>query len=167
MIHSSPPIVGLFATKPPHLLKKGEADRVIPTEDLYLDTGRPERQVRRLVPVGTPVTLRQAPVDLLGGRLAAPAMDDRAGVAVLLGMLEILHAERPMWDVVVVATVEEEFGLYCLGAKTATESIDPQLGVAIDVTHGDMPGVKEGEAYALGGPLYMRGREHPPLVFGE
>jgi endoglucanase len=158
--------VGLFATKPPHLLKKGEADRVIPSEDLYIDTGRPEREVRRLVPIGTPVTLRQSPVDLLGGRLAAPAMDDRAGVAVLLRMLEILHTERPMWDVVVVATVEEEFGLYCLGAKTAAESIDPQLGVAIDVTHGDMPGVKEGETYALGsGPTICVGGNIHPLVF--
>jgi len=166
VIHSTPPIVGLFATKPPHLLKKGEADRVIPSEDLYIDTGRPEREVRRLVPVGTPVTLRQTPVDLLSGQLAAPAMDDRAGVAVLLRMLEILHVDRPEWDVVVVATVEEEFGVYCLGAKTASESLDPQLGVAIDVTHGDMPGVRSGETYPLGGgPSICVGGNIHPLVF--
>jgi tetrahedral aminopeptidase len=166
LIHSKPPIVGLFATKPPHLLKRGEADRVIPSEDLYIDTGRTEREVRRLVPVGTPVTFRQPPVDLLGGRLAAPAMDDRAGVAVLLRVLEILHIDRPVWDVVAVATVEEEFGVYCLGAKTASESIDPQLGIAIDVTHGDMPGVPEGETYPLGGgPVVCVGSNIHPLVY--
>jgi putative aminopeptidase FrvX len=67
---------------------------------------------------------------------------------------------------VVVVAMVEEFGVYCLGAKTAAESIDPQLGVAIDVTHGDMPGVKEGETYALGsGPAICVGGNIHPLVF--
>jgi tetrahedral aminopeptidase len=167
-IHSKTPLAGLFATKPPHLQKKGEAERVLPLDELYLDTGRPEREVRRRVPIGTPVTLRRTPVNLLGNRLAAPAMDDRSGIVVLLLTLEILSRSRPEWDVIAVATVEEEFGVYCLGARTASESLDPQLGIAIDVTHGDMPGAREGETYALGsGPSLCVGPNvHPRVLEG-
>jgi tetrahedral aminopeptidase len=165
-IHSSPRIPALFATKPPHLQKRGESERVLHLDELYLDTGRPEREVRRRVPIGTPVTLRRAPVDLVGNRLAAPGMDDRSGVVVLLLTLEILSQNRPAWDVVAVATVEEEFGVYCLGARTAAESLDPQLGIAIDVTHGDMPGAREGETYPLGsGPSLCVGPNVHPRVF--
>jgi endoglucanase len=168
VIHSTPPIHGVFATRPPHLQKKGETERVLPVEELYVDTGRPEREVRRRVPVGTSVTLRRGAVGLLGDRIAAPAMDDRAGLTVLLRTLEHLRDARPEWDVVAVATVEEEFGVYCLGAKTASEGIGPDLGIAIDVSHGDMPGAREGEIVPLGaGPsLCVGGNIHPRVFEG-
>lgn len=167
-IHSRPPMAGLFATKPPHLQRRGESERVLPIEDLYLDTGRSEAEVRRKVPVGTPVTLRQESVALLGGRLAGPAMDDRAGIVVMLRTLETLALKRPAWDIIAVATVEEEFAGVCLGAKTASESLNPQLGIAIDVSHGDMPGAREGETVPLGGgpALGIGGNIHPRVLEG-
>jgi len=167
-IHSTPPVAALFATRPPHLQKRGESDRVPQLEDLYLDAGRPEREIRHRVPIGTPVTLRQPPVALLGGRLAAPAMDDRGGVVVLLRALEMLRQNRPLWDVIAVATVEEEFAAVCLGAKAAAEALDPQLGIAIDVSHGDMPGAREGETVPLGGgpALSVGANIHPRILEG-
>jgi putative aminopeptidase FrvX len=167
-IHSKPPMAAVFGTKPPHLQKPGESERVLPVEELYLDAGRPEREVRRKAAIGTPVTLRQPPVSLLGGRLAAPAMDDRAGIVVLLRALESLSRNRPVWDIVAVATVEEEFAAVCLGAKTAAESLDPQLGIAIDVSHGDMPGAREGDTVPLGGgpSICVGGNIHPKVADG-
>ena len=168
LVHSSPPMVAVFATRPPHLQKRGEADRPIQLEDLYLDCGRPERDVRRKVPVGTMVTLRQHPVDLLGDRMAAPGMDDRAGVVVMLRTLELLQSKRPAWDVVAVATVEEEFGTFCLGARTAAEHLTPDLGIAIDVSHGDMPGAREGDTVPLGsGPALAIGANIHPLILED
>ncbi|HXL14443.1 MAG TPA: M42 family peptidase [Methylomirabilota bacterium] len=167
-IHSSPPMAGVFATRPPHFQKRGEADRPIPLEELYIDTGRPEREVRRKVPIGTMVTLRQSPVELLGDRLAAPGMDDRAGVVVMLRSLELLRSKRPAWDVVAVATVEEEFGIVCLGARTAAENLRPDLGIAIDVSHGDMPGAREGDTVPLGsGPALSIGGNIHPLILED
>ena len=167
-VHSSPPMTAIFATRPPHLQKRGEADRPIALEDLYLDTGRPEREVKRKVPIGTMVTLRQPPIELLGGRMAAPGMDDRAGVVVMLRTLELLRAKRPAWDVIAVATVEEEFGMFCLGARTATENLAPDLGIAIDVSHGDMPGAREGDTVPLGsGPALAIGGNIHPLVLED
>jgi len=166
MVHSNPPMAAIFATTPPHLQKRGETERPIPLEDLYLDTGRHEAEVRRKVPVGTMVTLRQPPIQLMGDRLASPGMDDRAGVVVMLRTLELLREKRPAWDVVAVATVEEEFGMFCLGAKTATENLAPDLGIAIDVSHGDMPGAREGDTVPLGsGPaLSIGGNIHPVVL---
>jgi endoglucanase len=166
VIHSTPPITALFGTRPPHLQKRGDSERVVPLEELYLDAGRTEREIRRRVPIGTPVTLRQPPVSLMKGRLAAPGMDDRSGIVVLLRTLESLRRARPAWDVVAVATVEEEFGALCLGARTATEALDPQLGIAIDVFHGDMPGAPAGEAWPLGGgPALAVGANIHPKIF--
>lgn len=167
-IHSEPPIAALFGTRPPHLQKPGESERVMPLAELYLDAGRPEGEVRRRVPIGTPVTLRQPPVSLLKGRLAAPGMDDRSGIVVLLRAVEALRQARPAWDVVAVATVEEEFAAVSLGARTASESIDPQLGIAVDVFHGDMPGAREGEAWPLGGgaALGVGANIHPKIFEG-
>jgi endoglucanase len=168
LVHTAPPIVAVFGTKPPHLQKKGESEKMIALENLYLDTGRGEREVRRRVSIGTMVTLRRTPVDLLGGRMAGPGMDDRAGVVVLLRAVEILSRERPAWDVIAVATVEEEFGVKSLGAHTASESLRPDLGIAIDVSHGDMPGTLEGETVPLGsGPALAIGANiHPGILEG-
>jgi endoglucanase len=168
VVHVAPPIVAVFGTKPPHLLKRGESEVPLPLESLYLDTGRSEREVRRRVPIGTMVTLRQPPVDLLGGLIAAPGMDDRSGVVVMLRTLEILSRERPAWDVIAVSTVEEEFGVLSLGAHTVSESLRPDLGIAIDVSHGDMPGAGEGETVPLGsGPALAVGANiHPGILDG-
>ena len=168
VVHSNPPMIAVFGTRPPHLQKPGETDRPIQLEDLYLDCGRPERDVRRKVPIGTMVTLRQPPIELLRDRMAAPGMDDRAGVVVMLRTLELLRAKRPAWDVVAVATVEEEFGVVCLGARTAAERLAPDLGIAIDVSHGDMPGAREGDTVPLGsGPaLAIGGNIHPMILDG-
>ena len=167
-VHSSTPITAVFATRPPHLQKRGESERPIQLDELYLDAGRPEAEVRRKVPIGTMVTLRQAPVQLMGDRIAAPGMDDRAGVVVMLRTLELLKSKRPAWDVVAVATVEEEFGVVCLGAKTAAENLAPDLGIAIDVSHGDMPGAREGETVPLGsGPALSIGANIHPVVLED
>ena len=168
VVHGRSPLVALFGTKPPHLQKKGEAERVTPIDELYLDTGRPEAEVRRLVRIGAMVTLRQPPVDLLGGRLAAPGMDDRAGLVVVIRTLELLRERRPIWDVVGVGTIEEEFGIGFLGARTAAESVDPSLGIAIDVSHGDMAGAREGDTVPLGGgpSLCIGANIHPKILDG-
>jgi endoglucanase len=168
MIHSKPPMPALFGTKPPHLQARGESDKVVPLHELYLDAGRPEAEVRRRVPIGTMVTLRQPPVDLLGGRIAAPGMDDRAGVVAVIRTLDLLRSQRPAWDVVGVATIEEEFGTVFLGARTASERVDPRLGIAIDVSHGDMAGARDGDTIPLGGGpgLTVGSNVHPRIFEG-
>ncbi|MBL8134507.1 MAG: M20/M25/M40 family metallo-hydrolase [Anaerolineae bacterium] len=71
-----------------------------------------------------------------GTRLIAKSMDDRIGCAVAVEALRRLNKQTPN-TVSVVFTVQEEVGLR--GARPAAYGVDPDIGIAIDVTStGDM-----------------------------
>jgi endoglucanase len=115
-----------------------EANRLPTFEQMYIDmgaTGRDNCPVR----VGETAAFERPFLDL-GGRLAAKAMDDRIGVAVLIETLRQLH-ETPN-QVFFVFSVQEEVGLR--GATTAAYGLEPDIGIAVDVTRsGDTPkGIK-------------------------
>ncbi len=72
----------------------------------------------------------------MGNRLVAKSLDDRAGVVVLIETLKSIKATAN--DLYFVFTTQEEVGTR--GAGTAAYSIDPEIGIAIDVTGtGDTP----------------------------
>jgi putative aminopeptidase FrvX len=88
-------------------------------------------------------------LDLLGSRVAGKAMDDRACVAAVTFCLHELQCMQHSWDVVAVATVQEERGLH--GAKTAANAVDPDIAIALDVTFAPQPGVDGDSTSELGG----------------
>jgi tetrahedral aminopeptidase len=157
---------GIIGAKPPHFQTKNESDSVIPMEDLYIDIGMDEARVRRLVDVGDVATIRAPMVLLKNDRAAGKAMDDRACVAVLVKALEYLRRVNHTWDVYAVASVQEEVGMACLGALTSAYNVRPDIGIAIDGTHADMPLTAEHETFALGkGPTIAMGPNlHPAVV---
>jgi len=107
----------------------------IPTfEQLYIDLGLSTNQN---FPVGIgDVAVFDRPFLDLGGRLVAKSMDDRIGAAVLIETLHQLK-ETPH-QLYFVFSVQEEVGVR--GATTAAFGIDPDLGLAVDVTAtGDTP----------------------------
>ena len=72
----------------------------------------------------------------LGDRLAAKSMDDRVGVLVAIETLRALKSTS--FDVYFVFTTQEEVGVR--GATTSAYGVDPDLGIALDVTPtGDTP----------------------------
>ncbi len=76
------------------------------------------------------------PMNDLGDRLVSKAMDDRIGCAILIQALKEMK-DTPN-RVVAVFSVQEELGLR--GARTAAYQVEPDLGVALDVTGaGDTP----------------------------
>lgn len=69
-------------------------------------------------------------------RLAAPAMDDRCACALLISLMQNLPACKD--TVIAVFSTQEEVG--CRGSQTAAYSVEPDLGIALDVTLcGDLP----------------------------
>jgi putative aminopeptidase FrvX len=78
-----------------------------------------------------------------GDTYVCKTMDDRVGVYV---MIEAVKAARTHEvDLYAVATVQEEVGLR--GAQTAAYDIDPDIGVALDVTlANDYPGPTDVDA---------------------
>ena len=89
------------------------------------------------------------PFSDLGDRLVSKAMDDRIGAAVLIEVFKKL--KKTPHELYFVFSVQEEVGIR--GAATAAYGIDPDLGVAVDVTRtGDTPKTKKMEVSLGKGP---------------
>lgn len=74
----------------------------------------------------------------LGRRLVAKSMDDRVGVLVAIETLRALQGRSGPHDLYFVFTTQEEVGTR--GAATSAYGIDPDIGIAVDVTPtGDTP----------------------------
>ena len=107
----------------------------VPTfEQLYIDLGLSDNKD---APVHTgDVAAFERPFLDLGERLVAKSMDDRIGAAVLIEALRQIKATPH--QLYFVFSVQEEVGVR--GATTAAFGIDPDLGLAVDVTGtGDTP----------------------------
>jgi putative aminopeptidase FrvX len=111
----------------------------VPTfEQMFIDVGAANLK-ECPVRVGD-VAAFERPFSDMGKRLVSKAMDDRIGVAVLVRALQQMHAQniQSPHQILFVFSVQEEVGVR--GATTAAFGIDPDLGLAVDVTGcGDTP----------------------------
>ncbi|NLU40927.1 MAG: M42 family metallopeptidase [Firmicutes bacterium] len=105
-------------------------------DKLFIDIGATSREsAQELISIGDCATYLHG-FDDLGQRIVAKAMDDRIGCAVLIEAMR--RTEQCQSEVYCTFTVQEEVGLR--GAATSAFGIDPDLGIAIDVTGtGDTP----------------------------
>ena len=108
--------------------------------DLYVDIGaETKEEALSMVSLGDMCVMAPR-VSMLGeNRIASPAMDDRIACFVQAQALLALP-EKIKNDVYAVFSVQEEVGLR--GATTAAYHVNPELGIAVDVTGvGDVPKV--------------------------
>ena len=160
-------VPGVIARKPIHLLNEEERKQVPKMKDLWLDIGaNDEEDARRAVRIGDAVTVELHFRELRNGKAAASAMDDKAGLWVVLEALRRIDAGKLQCSVCAVSTVQEELGLR--GARTSAFGFDPHVGVAVDVTHAtDCPTVEkkeEGDVRLGKGPVIHRGPNMNPNV---
>lgn len=103
-------------------------------EKMYVDVGANSKEDCP-VKVGDMMIFDRPMMDL-GKRLVAKSMDDRISVAILVEVLRTLK-DTPH-EIYFVFSSQEEVGMR--GATTAAYAIDPDLGIALDVTPtGDTP----------------------------
>lgn len=159
-------LVGLIGTKPIHILTDDEKKKDIRIQDLFVDVGLPGKKVAKQVRVGDPVTLVQS-FSQIGDLVSGKALDDRLGMYV--GIEAMKRLKKCQADVYLVGTVQEEVGLR--GARTSAFAIQPDIGVALDVTLAcDMPGVSAHEQITkLGKGVAIKLKDsasisHPGLV---
>lgn len=146
---TDPPIHGVVACLPPHVQTAGDMDKSLPIKDLYLDVGLSQEEAEKSVPIGTPATYRGGCAPLGEDMLCGKALDDRAGFAVLLDVLERLRGKELNVDLYVLGSTQEE--THSSGAVTAAYDLAPRMCVAVDVTHGDSPDASKHETFKLGG----------------
>ena len=109
-------------------------------QHVFVDIGAADREdALTMVQLGDACVYAPDAYPLGKNRWASPAMDDRCACALLVELL--LAAKQPKNTIVAVFSTQEEVGLR--GATTAAYAVNPDLGVAIDVTGwGDSPEVK-------------------------
>lgn len=119
---------------------------------LYIDLGvSSKEEAEQLVQPGDMAVYAPDVFELRNNLMAGPAMDNRAGCAILVETLKALGETKN--EIVAVFTTQEEVGLR--GARAAAFDVNPDMGIALDVTLcGDTPkgpkiNVKMGQGIAV------------------
>jgi endoglucanase len=132
--------------------KLENANHVHAIEAMYIDVGATSVEDCP-VKIGD-VAAFDRPFEDLGNRLVSKAMDDRVCAAVLIETLK--NVKNSPHELYFVFSTQEEVGLR--GATSAAYSIDPDLGIASDVTMtGDTPrGIKMDVALGKGPAIKVK-----------
>jgi putative aminopeptidase FrvX len=161
-------VFGVIGKKAIHLMEAEERKKVSQIKNLWIDVGAKDGdEAKEMVRIGDVGVLDQDLLELPNGRVASRSLDNRMGAFVVLEALRLLSEEDNLApEVVAVASVQEEIGLY--GARGAAFGLDPDAAIAVDVTHAtDTPGVSKNENgdHALGsGPVIARASVLSPTV---
>ncbi|MBN1537958.1 MAG: M42 family metallopeptidase [Anaerolineales bacterium] len=139
--------VGVIGQEDSHQPKNAPA-----IDQMYIDLGMADRK-NCPVKVGDVAAFERPPIDL-GKRMVSKAMDDRVGVAILIETMRQMKSTPH--QVFFVFSAQEEVGVR--GAITAAYGIDPDIGLALDVTRtGDTPkGIKMEVALGRGPAIKVR-----------
>ena len=120
-------------------------DRAPNLDKYFIDTGATS-QKDSPVKIGDAAVYDSNFLDL-GGRVASKCLDDRVGVALLIESLRNLKSSPH--EIYYVFTVQEEVG--GCGAGPAAYGLDPEIGLAVDVTiASDAPNTRAHNPIALG-----------------
>lgn len=148
-ILTEPPLFGVVACLPPHVLHAGEADRSVPIEELYIDTGLTQEEVEARIPVGTPCVFRDGCFPLGEKQMCGKAMDDRACFVTLLRAAQLLQEKALDVDLYILGSSREEISHG--GAAVAAWTVAPDCCIAVDVTHGKTPDSPKYRTNDMGG----------------
>ena len=143
VIHTSEKSLrGIIGAKPLHVQKEEERKKIINYDELFVDIGAESREQAKALGVkpGDSITFDVESSTIGDDKIIGKAFDNRAGCAIMIEVMKQL--DNPDCTVYAVGSVQEELGLR--GVGTAAFKLDPDAGIAIDVTiAGDMPGIRE------------------------
>lgn len=129
-------------------------------DECYIDIGaKDEAEAKAMVQVGDTAAY-DTPAFTNNGKVYSPYLDNRVACAILLQAMSRITAHQN--DLYFVFTVQEEVGIR--GAKTAAWAIDPDYGVAVDVTDvDDTPGSEKCGTAQLGKGAAIKVMDHSVL----
>ncbi|MDO5707470.1 MAG: M42 family metallopeptidase [Andreesenia angusta] len=126
--------------------KNGKADmKNLKLSDMFLDIGvKDKNEAEKKVSIGDMCTyLSKYQED--EQRIISACVDNRIGCYMAIEAIKSLKDQKSENELYIVFTVQEELGLR--GATTAAFGIEPDIGIAVDVTgSGDTP---DDEAFAI------------------
>jgi len=134
IVHGKEKLFGVICSVPPHL-QKGESSGELDLKAMAIDIGLCEEEARKVVSVGDRITMRCCQYELLNNCISSAALDNRAGVAAILGALDILNGNLKNVKLSVLFSVQEEVG--CRGAACGAFSNIPDCAIVVDVGFGN------------------------------
>jgi endoglucanase len=141
LIHGKKTLPGVIGTKPIHIQTDSEKKTKSKLKNLFIDTGLPADDVKKIIPNGTPIT-RDKNLLQMGNSISSKSLDNRISVYMLIEALQ--RAKKANCDFYAAFTVQEEVGIR--GARVAAQAIQPDIGLNLDVTlANDLPGVGDHE----------------------
>lgn len=133
--------LGVIGCKSFHIMTEEDRKKPPQMQDLFVDLGLPEPQVKNQIDIGAPAALWQDFIEY-GNHVCCKSLDNRIAVWTLIKTLQKLRGKKLASDVYAVFTAQEEVGVR--GATTSAYGIDPDVGVAVDITIAcDMPDTKD------------------------
>ena len=143
------PVQGVTGLKTPHVMSAEDRAKALKREDMFIDVGATSSKdaIERLsIRPGDPIAPDSTFVQLNGGALyMAKALDDRVGLAAMVGVMRSLNEDPPPNTTFAVATVQEEVGLR--GAQTSSYQVKPDIGINLEAgVAADYPGISSDEA---------------------
>jgi len=146
VVHSSSgrDIKGIIGALPPHLVKEDDKEKAPDFDDLFVDTGLKDDELRNLVSVGDPVSIF-SPLEQHHNKriVSGKALDNRISVMAMIKAMEMLKKSGTPNDIIFVASVREETN--SMGAAATAYSLQPDLGIVIDATHGKTGNEDDGD----------------------
>ncbi|MFB6253283.1 MAG: M20/M25/M40 family metallo-hydrolase [Halobacteriaceae archaeon] len=161
------PVNGVIGQTAIHLRDKDE-NQYEDIREQHVDIGADdEEQARDLIEVGDPVTFATTMRELEGSRIAARGLDNRVGTWAAAEGLRRAAEMDVNATVYAVSTVQEELG--AKGAQIIGFNLDPDVAIAVDVTHAvddpESPSSTYGDVELGEGPVIGRGSaNHPEVV---
>lgn len=158
VVHGKRDVYGVIAPS-----DNGDSSKSFKMNELYVDTALSKDEVRELISVGDSITFPQSVGELGKHQMSLKTMDDRASVAAIIDVLKRLDGTELNCNVYAVCAVQEEVG--CRGGKTTSFGINPDMAIAIDVTHGITPDNSDNAIDVGSGTAMSKGPNiHPKLV---
>lgn len=124
-----------------------EEEKEVKLTDCFVDIGAKDREeALTMVKLGD-TAVYDAPTYLQNGKVYSKYLDNRSGCAVLIAALKQIKESKN--DLYFVFTTQEEVGLR--GAQPAAFGLEPDVGIAVDVTMSDdLPGCTHSCSCVLG-----------------
>ena len=145
-------LAGVVGARPPHVMDAEDRKKLIKIKDMFVDCGATSvADAASLgVEVGSLITIDRDFQELGNDFVTGKALDNRAGVVMMIWALRLLRRKKVKATIQAVGTVQEEVGLK--GARTSAYGLCPDVAIATDVTiPGDNPGVSRSESPVAAG----------------
>lgn len=152
IVHGQKNLTGIICSTPQHLKDPQQKEKFPEINDLFVDIGTSDEKIISYISIGDRILFKPNFNKLINNNFVSPSIDNRAGVCVMIKLVEQLYHEKLNTKITVLLSSREEVG--GMGAKISAFKLTPDEAVAVDVSFAKQPGLNENKHGVIGdGPM--------------